>query len=63
MTTVLAAARYLKIGFSIYFAVTAQHVTVPGGINFHLEPGTIRTRTNQKKSSCTKLYRRIILRT
>ena len=38
---VLAAASYSRIGFSLYFAVRAQRVRVPGGIKFHLAPGTI----------------------
>ena len=42
MAAVLAAASYSRIGFSIYFAVRARHVRVPGGSKFHLEPGTIR---------------------
>ena len=37
----LAAAIYSRIGFSIYFAVRARRVRVPGGSKFHLEPGTI----------------------
>ena len=41
MTAVLAAASYSRIGFSLYFAVRARHVRVPGGSKFHLEPGTI----------------------
>ena len=38
----LAAASYYRIGFSIYFAVRAQRVGVPGVFKFHLEPNTIR---------------------
>ena len=41
MAAVLAAASYSRIGFSLYFAVHAWRVRVPGGIKFHLEPGTI----------------------
>ena len=41
MAVVLAAARYSRIGFSLYFAVRARSVRVPGGSKFHLEPGTI----------------------
>ena len=41
MAAVLAAASYYMIGFSIYFAVRARRVRVPGGSKFHLEPGTI----------------------
>ena len=41
MAVVLAAAIYSRIGFSIYYAVRARHVRVPGGSKFHLEPGTI----------------------
>ena len=41
MAAVLAADSYSRIGFSIYFAVHARRVRVPGGSKFHLEPGTI----------------------
>ena len=41
MAAVLAAASYSRIGFSLYFAVRARRVRVPGGSKFHLEPGTI----------------------
>ena len=41
MAAVLAAARYYRIGFSLYFSVRAQRVRVPGGSKSHLEPGTI----------------------
>ena len=41
MAAVLAAARYSRIGFSLYFAVRARRVRVPGGSKFHLEPGKI----------------------
>ena len=41
MATVLAAASYPRIGFSLYLAVHARRVRVPGGSKFHLEPGTI----------------------
>ena len=41
MAAVLAAAIYSRIGFSIYFAVRARCVRVPGESKFHLEPGTI----------------------
>ena len=40
MAAVLAAASYSRIGFSIYFAVHARRVRVPGGSKFHLEPGS-----------------------
>ena len=43
MASVLAAARYYRIGFSLYLAVSARRVRVPGGSKSHLEPGTIRT--------------------
>ena len=39
MAAVLAAASYSRIVFSLYFAVRARRVRVPGGIKFHLEPG------------------------
>ena len=42
MAVVLEAARYSRIGFSLYFAVRSQRVRVPGGSKFHLEPGTRR---------------------
>ena len=42
MDAVLAAASYSRIGFSLYFAVRARRVRVPGGSKFHLEPGTIK---------------------
>ena len=38
MAAVLAAASYSRIGFSLYFAVRARRVRVPGGSKFHLEP-------------------------
>ena len=38
MATVLAAASYSRIGFSLYFAVRALRVRVPGGSKFYLEP-------------------------
>ena len=41
MAAVLAAARYSRIGFSLYFAVRARRARVPGGSKFYLEPGTI----------------------
>ena len=41
MAAVLAAASYSRIGFSIYIAVRAQRVRVPGGSLFKLDPGTI----------------------
>ena len=41
MAAVLAAASHSSIGFSIYFAVCARRVRVPGGSKFHLEPETI----------------------
>ena len=43
MAAVLAAASCSRIGFSIYFDVCAQHVRVPVGSEFYLEPGTIVT--------------------
>ena len=36
MAAVLAAASYSRIGFSLYFAVCARRVRVPGGSKFHL---------------------------
>ena len=42
MAAVLEAAICSRIVFSIYFAVRTRRVRVPGGIKFHLEPGTIR---------------------
>ena len=42
MDAVLAAASYSRIGFSLYFAVHARLVRIPGGSKFHLEPGTIK---------------------
>ena len=41
MAAVSADANYSRIGFSLYFAVHARRVRVPGGSKFHLEPGTI----------------------
>ena len=41
MAAELTAAIYYRIGFSIYVAVYARRVRVPGGIKFHLAPGTI----------------------
>ena len=41
MATMLTAASYSRIGFSLYFDVRAQCVRFPGGSKFHLEPGTI----------------------
>ena len=41
MAAVLAAASYSRIGFSLCLDVRARRVRVPGGIAFHLEPGTI----------------------
>ena len=41
MAAVLEDASYYKGGFSPCFAVSTRHVRVPGGITFHLEPGTI----------------------
>ena len=43
MAAVLAATSYSRIGFSLYFSVRARRVNVPGGSNFHLEPGAIIT--------------------
>ena len=43
MAAVLPAAFYSRIGFSIYFAIRARRVKVPGGSKFHLAPGTIAT--------------------
>ena len=42
MAAALAAASYSRIGFSLYFAVRARRLRVPGGSKFHLEPGTIQ---------------------
>ena len=36
MTTVLAAASYSRIGFSLYFVVCARRVRVPGESKFHM---------------------------
>ena len=33
---------YSRIGFSIYVAVYARHVKVPGGSKLQLAPGTIK---------------------
>ena len=41
MATVLEATSYSRIGFSLYFAMCARRVRVPGGSKFHLEPGKI----------------------
>ena len=41
ISAVLAAARYSRIGFSLFLAVCAWCVRVPGGSAFHLEPVTI----------------------
>ena len=41
MAAMLAAASYSRIGFSLYLALRARRVRVPGGSRFHLEPGTI----------------------
>ena len=41
MAAVLAAASYSRIGFSLCLAARARRVRVPGGSEFHLEPGTI----------------------
>ena len=41
MAAVLAVASYSRIGFSLYLAVSARCVRVPGGSTFHLEAGTI----------------------
>ena len=41
MAAVLAATSYSRIGFSICLAVHARRLRVPGGSEFHLEPGTI----------------------
>ena len=35
MAAVLTAASYSRIGFSLYFAVLAQHVRVLGGNKFY----------------------------
>ena len=37
----LAAASYSRIGLSLYIAVHARRVRVPGGSAFHVEPVTI----------------------
>ena len=42
MASMLAAASYYRIGFSLYLAVSARRVRVPGGSKFHLEPGTMK---------------------
>ena len=41
MAAELAAAILSRISFSIYVAVYARRVRVPGGSKFHLAPGTI----------------------
>ena len=41
MAALLAAASYSRIGFSLYFAVRARRVRVPGRSKFYLAPGTI----------------------
>ena len=41
MDAVLEDASYYKGGFSPCLAVSTRRVRVPGGITFHLEPGTI----------------------
>ena len=41
MDAVLAAASYSRGGFSPCLDGSARYVMVPGGITFHLEPGTI----------------------
>ena len=41
MAAVLAAASYSRIGFSTCLTVCARRLRVPGGIAFHLDPGTI----------------------
>ena len=46
MATVLAAASYSRIGFSLCLDVRAWRVRVPGGSAFHLEPGTIQHMTH-----------------
>ena len=46
MSAVLAAPSYSTIGFSLYFAVRARRVRVPGGSKFHLEPGLIGADAN-----------------
>ena len=38
MAAVLAAASFSRIGFSLYFAISARRVRVPSGSEFHLEP-------------------------
>ena len=56
MAAVLAAAIYSRIGFSLYFAVCARRVRVPGGSKFHLEPGTIVTSVRSQTSVNKKLF-------
>ena len=54
MATVLAAASYSRMGFSICLAVPARHGRVPGGSASHLEPGTIHVHisiSNKKKGN------------
>ena len=41
MATVMAAASYSRGDFSLYLASSAKLLMFPGGISFHLEPGTI----------------------
>ena len=47
MAAVLVAASYSRIGFSLYFAVRARRVRVPGGSKFHLEPVTIENKDKE----------------
>ena len=41
MAAVFAAVGYSRIGLSLYIAVRARRVKVPGGSKFHLEIGTM----------------------
>ena len=41
MAAMLAADSYSRIGFSLYFAVRARSVRIPGGSKFYLEPEKI----------------------
>ena len=65
MSAVLAAASYSRGDLSLCLAGIVRRVMVPGGITFHLEPGTIdpsnimTPRTHETIDLCTKgnLYR------
>ena len=56
MAAMLAAASYSRIGFSLYLALRARRVRVPGGSRFHLEPGTIHPYWNLTGNWCLWSY-------